>query len=264
MPPNAPDFVKNVTGDMIDGKGDSLPVSAIPVDGTWPSGTTQYEKRNIAVHIPVWEPDICIQCGTCSFVCPHATIRIKAYDPALLKDAPATFKSTEAKGKEMKGLNFTVQVAPEDCTGCGSCVSVCPAQKKDAREEDPRLQGDQHGPTNLCASRRRRTTTSSSACLRPIFRSLQRPHSQGKPVREARLRVQRRLRRVRRDALHKAAHPTVRRPSLHRECDGLLLHLRRATCRRPPIQRGPTAGGRPGRTRSSRTTQSLPSAWGRR
>ncbi len=116
---------------MIEGKGDSLPVSAIPDDGTWPSATTQYEKRNIAVHIPVWEPDVCIQCGTCSFVCPHATIRIKAYDPALLKDAPPTFKSAEAKGKEMKGLKFTVQVAPEDCTGCGSCVQVCPAQKKD-------------------------------------------------------------------------------------------------------------------------------------
>ncbi len=131
VPANAPQFVKDVTAMMIEGKGDSLPVSAIPADGTWPSGTTQYEKRNIAVHIPVWEPDVCIQCGTCSFVCPHATIRIKAYDPALLKNAPSTFKSVDAKGKELKGLKFTVQVAPEDCTGCGSCVFVCPAFKKD-------------------------------------------------------------------------------------------------------------------------------------
>jgi len=131
VPTDAPEFVRNVTAMMIEGKGDSLPVSAIPVDGTWPTGTTQYEKRNIGVHIPVWEPDVCIQCGTCSFVCPHATIRIKAFEPGLLAKAPASFKSAEAKGKEMKGLRFTVQVAPEDCTGCGSCVYACPAQKKD-------------------------------------------------------------------------------------------------------------------------------------
>jgi pyruvate-ferredoxin/flavodoxin oxidoreductase len=133
VPADAPEFVRSVTGRMIEGKGDTLPVSAIPVDGTWPTGTTQYEKRNIGVHIPVWEPDICIQCATCSFVCPHATIRVKAYDPGLLTGAPSAFKSVEAKGKEMKGLNFTVQVAPEDCTGCGSCVVACPAQKKDAQ-----------------------------------------------------------------------------------------------------------------------------------
>jgi pyruvate-ferredoxin/flavodoxin oxidoreductase len=132
VPGNAPEFVKGVTAKMIAGNGDSLPVSAMPADGTWPTGTTQYEKRNIAVHIPVWEPDICIQCGQCSFVCPHATIRIKAYSPALLKDAPAGFRSVDAKGTELKGLKFTVQVAPEDCTGCGSCVFVCPGFKKDA------------------------------------------------------------------------------------------------------------------------------------
>jgi pyruvate-ferredoxin/flavodoxin oxidoreductase len=132
VPAAAPEFVRNVTARMIEGKGDTIPVSAMPVDGTWPTGTTQYEKRNIGVHIPVWEPDTCIQCGQCSFVCPHATIRIKAYDPALLKDAPPTFKSADAKGKEFSGMKFTVQVAPEDCTGCGSCVYNCPAHKKDA------------------------------------------------------------------------------------------------------------------------------------
>ncbi|HJW87156.1 MAG TPA: pyruvate:ferredoxin (flavodoxin) oxidoreductase [Candidatus Brocadiaceae bacterium] len=133
VPDHAPDFVKNVTAKMIANKGDSLPVSAIPADGTWPTGTTQYEKRNIGVHIPEWEPDACIQCGQCSFVCPHATIRIKAYDAARLKDAPSDFKSVDAMGKEMKGLKFTVQVAPEDCTGCASCVFNCPGQKKDAQ-----------------------------------------------------------------------------------------------------------------------------------
>ncbi len=130
--PDSPPFVKDVLAPMIAMKGDKLPVSAMPIDGTWPTGTTQYEKRNIAVHIPIWEPDICIQCGLCSFVCPHATIRIKAYDPEYLKDAPPGFKSADAVGKELKGLKFTVQVAPEDCTGCGSCVFACPAHKKDA------------------------------------------------------------------------------------------------------------------------------------
>jgi pyruvate-ferredoxin/flavodoxin oxidoreductase len=132
VPEDAPEFIKNVTAKMIAGKGDSLPVSAIPEDGTWPTGTTRYEKRNIGIHIPVWEPDICIQCGQCSFVCPHATIRLKVYEPSLLKNAPKTFKSADATGKDFKGLKYTVQVAPEDCTGCGSCVFVCPASKKDA------------------------------------------------------------------------------------------------------------------------------------
>lgn len=132
VPDDAPEFVKNVTARMIEGKGDSLPVSAIPADGTWPTATTQYEKRNIGVHIPVWEPDVCIQCGQCSFVCPHATIRIKAYEPSLLKAAPSAFRSADATGKDLQGLKFTVQVAPEDCTGCGSCVFVCPGRKKDA------------------------------------------------------------------------------------------------------------------------------------
>jgi len=129
---NAPDFIKNVTSKLLANKGDSLPVSAIPDDGTWPTGTTQYEKRNIGTHIPVWEPDACIQCGQCSFVCPHATIRIKAYDQSFLKDAPATFKYIDASGKDLKGLKFTVQVAPEDCTGCASCGFNCPGQKKDS------------------------------------------------------------------------------------------------------------------------------------
>jgi pyruvate-ferredoxin/flavodoxin oxidoreductase len=132
VPGDAPEFVRQVTAKIISGQGDSLSVSAIPEDGTWPTGTTQYEKRNIAVHIPVWEPDICIQCGQCSFVCPHATIRMKAYDPAHLKEAPKGFQAADAKGKELQGLKFTVQVAPEDCTGCASCVFACPATGKDA------------------------------------------------------------------------------------------------------------------------------------
>lgn len=106
VPEDAPDFVKKVTAKMVANKGDSLPVSAIPADGTWPTGTTQYEKRNIGVHIPEWEPDACIQCGQCSFVCPHATIRIKAYDSASLLGAPQNFKSVDATGKELKGSSL--------------------------------------------------------------------------------------------------------------------------------------------------------------
>ena len=135
VPDDAPAFVKEVLGEIMAGRGDMLPVSRMPVDGRFPTGTTQYEKRNIAVNIPVWEPDLCIQCGQCSFVCPHATIRIKAYDAKYAKGAPATFKSADAKGKELEGMKFTVQAAPEDCTGCSACVVNCPATEKDANKQ---------------------------------------------------------------------------------------------------------------------------------
>ncbi len=127
---NAPDFVKNVLGKMIAYDGDKLPVSAMPVDGTFPSGTTQWEKRNIALEIPVWDPNLCIQCGKCVMVCPHAVIRHKVYDKALLAEAPPTFKYTESKFKEFPGMAYTVQVAPEDCTGCTLCVEACPVKDK--------------------------------------------------------------------------------------------------------------------------------------
>ena len=131
VPDDAPEFVKSVTAELMAFHGDKLPVSKMPDDGKFPLGTTKFEKRNVAVNIPAWEPDVCIQCGTCSFICPHAAIRIKAYDPSYLKGAPKTFKSADAKGKDFTGMKFTVQVAPEDCTGCGACVQACPAQEKD-------------------------------------------------------------------------------------------------------------------------------------
>ena len=126
----APQFVRETLGAMMIFEGDNIPVSQMPVDGTYPTGTTQWEKRNIALEIPVWEPNLCIQCGKCSMVCPHAVIRMKVYDPALLAGAPETFKSTDAKFKELPGTKLTLQIAPEDCTGCALCIEACPVKDK--------------------------------------------------------------------------------------------------------------------------------------
>lgn len=126
----APDFVKRVTAVMMAGKGDLLPVSVFSPDGTWPSGTAKWEKRNIALHIPSWNPELCIQCNKCSIICPHAVIRSKVYEPRYLEKAPATFKSADYKAKDFAGMKFTIQVAPEDCTGCGLCAHICPGKDK--------------------------------------------------------------------------------------------------------------------------------------
>jgi pyruvate-ferredoxin/flavodoxin oxidoreductase len=130
VPETAPEFVREVLGEIIAGRGDDLPVSAFPNDGTYPTATTQWEKRNIALEIPAWDPDICIQCGKCVFVCPHAVIREKVFDPALLEDAPATFLSSDARWREFPDMKYNLSVAPEDCTGCALCVEACPAKDK--------------------------------------------------------------------------------------------------------------------------------------
>ncbi len=130
VPTEAPEFVRKVLGRMIAGEGDALPVSALPIDGTYPSGTARWEKRNIALEIPVWDPDICIQCGKCVMVCPHAVIRQKVYDASELERAPETFLSTDAHYKEFPGTKYTLQVSPEDCTGCKLCVDACPVKDK--------------------------------------------------------------------------------------------------------------------------------------
>jgi len=130
VPEDAPGFVQDVLGKIIAGRGDELPVSALPCDGTFPTATARWEKRNLALEIPEWDTEVCIQCGKCAMVCPHAVIRIKAYDEAVLKDAPATFKATDIRDRDLKGLKYTIQVAPEDCTGCGICVDICPAKNK--------------------------------------------------------------------------------------------------------------------------------------
>jgi pyruvate-ferredoxin/flavodoxin oxidoreductase len=130
VPRNAPPFVRDVLGSMIAGQGDSLPVSAMPIDGTFPTGTSMWEKRNVAQEIPVWDQELCIQCGKCVLVCPHAVIRAKVYDSALLDGAPAGFKSAKARWREFETLRYTLQVSPEDCTGCQLCVEVCPVKSK--------------------------------------------------------------------------------------------------------------------------------------
>jgi pyruvate-ferredoxin/flavodoxin oxidoreductase len=130
VPEQAPEFVKNVLGKIIGLEGDDLPVSAFPVDGTYPPGTTQWEKRNIALEVPEWVPELCIQCGKCVFVCPHSVIRAKVYDPKYLEEAPAAFKSLDAKFREFPDTKYTVQVSVEDCTGCGLCIEACPAKDK--------------------------------------------------------------------------------------------------------------------------------------
>ncbi|MBN2800047.1 MAG: pyruvate:ferredoxin (flavodoxin) oxidoreductase [Deltaproteobacteria bacterium] len=148
---DAPDFVQQVTAQILKGNGDMLPVSAFVADGTWPSGTTRYEKRGIAQEIPIWESDLCIQCGKCAFVCPHAAIRAQVATPEALEERPVSFRSVDAKGKEFKGQQYIIQVAPEDCTGCGICVSACPA--KDKQDPDRKAINMRSMPENLVAER---------------------------------------------------------------------------------------------------------------
>jgi pyruvate-ferredoxin/flavodoxin oxidoreductase len=135
MPEEAPDYVKNAISKMIIGKGDELPVSAFPHDGTYPTGTTKWEKRNISLDVPVWDPETCIQCGKCAFVCPHAVIRAKVYQKDALKNAPDSFKHVEAKFSQFKDYMYTVQASLEDCTGCKLCYETCPSKNK----QDPKL-----------------------------------------------------------------------------------------------------------------------------
>jgi pyruvate-ferredoxin/flavodoxin oxidoreductase len=130
VPVAAPDFVKRVTAMILAGDGDLLPVSAFPPDGTWPTATAKWEKRSLAAEIPIWDPEFCIQCNKCAIVCPHAAIRAKLYEPEALAGAPAGFQSQPFKSREHPGLAYTIQVAPDDCTGCNVCVQVCPGRDK--------------------------------------------------------------------------------------------------------------------------------------
>jgi pyruvate-ferredoxin/flavodoxin oxidoreductase len=131
VPAVAPEFVRSVTAMMMSGRGDELPVSALPPDGTYPSGTTQWEKRNVSMFVPVWEPEICIQCGNCGFVCPHSVIRAKFYNESALSEAPAGFRSAPIDARGLPDIRYTLQIYLEDCTGCGLCVEACPAKSKE-------------------------------------------------------------------------------------------------------------------------------------
>jgi pyruvate-ferredoxin/flavodoxin oxidoreductase len=130
VPPGASEFVRSVLGEIVAGRGDALPVSALPPDGTFPTGTAKWEKRNIAQEVPVWDEQLCIQCGKCVLVCPHAVIRAKVYDSSLLANAPQSFKTAKPRWREFEDLRYTLQVSPEDCTGCALCVEICPAKSK--------------------------------------------------------------------------------------------------------------------------------------
>ena len=240
VPDHAPAFVKDVLGMMIANRGDDLPVSALPCDGTFPTGTTQYEKRSIAQDIPIWDPKICIQCGLCSLGCPHATIRMKAYDPALLAGAAEGFQATDWKGKEYPGWKMTLQVAPDDCTGCGLCIDVCPAKDKEVAKHkainmEPKLKH---------LDRQRAAYDFFLGTARGRSHGGEGRHGQGLATVAAAVRVFRGLRRLRRDALRQAADAVLRRPHVDRQRHRLLVDLRR----QPPLHalRGEPRGSRPG------------------
>jgi len=134
LPDRAPKFVRTVTAEMLQDRGDRIPVSLLPNDGTYPTGTTQWEKRNIALEIPQWREDLCIQCGNCSFVCPHAAVRAKFYHQDLLAEAPENFKSAAISARGFPETRYTLQIYPEDCTGCGLCVDACPVRHNERQE----------------------------------------------------------------------------------------------------------------------------------
>ena len=144
--------MRKVLGEIMAGRGDRVPVSALPNDGTFPTGTTQFEKRNLATEVPVWEPEVCIQCGKCVLVCPHAVIRSKVYEAAVLANAPPTFKSRSARLPEWKGLEYTLQVAVEDCTGCGDLRRRLPG----AQQIGSAAESDQHAAAIAAARKRAR------------------------------------------------------------------------------------------------------------
>ena len=219
----APDFVQKVTAVILAGKGDLLPVSAFPVDGTWPMATAKWEKRNLALEIPVWDSKICIQCNQCALVCPHAAIRAKVYDESALAGAPETFKSTLYKGNEYKGQRFTIQVAPEDCTGCNLCVNVCPGQGS----HQPEAQGHRHAPAGAAAGTRARELRLLPQPARGRSDDHREARSQGLAVPRAAVRVFGRVRGLRRNAVPQAAHPAVRRSAADRERHRVLVDLRR-------------------------------------
>ena len=223
VPDDVPDFVARITSRLIAGDGDLLPVSALPVDGTFPTGTTKYEKRAIAQMIPIWDPAICIDCGKCAMVCPHATIRMKVFPTSAVEAAPADFLHKEFRSRDLLDHRLTIQVAPDDCTGCGVCVDVCPAKSKTDTS---------HKAINMepVADHRdvERPRWDFFQSIAPLDRSLDPARfGQGLADAGAAVRVLGRLRRLRRDAIHPPRQPALRRPDDRRQRDRLLVDLRR-------------------------------------
>ena len=223
LPQEAPAFVRDVLGMMAAGHGDQIPVSALPAGGTFPTGTSQWEKRNIAQMIPVWDEELCIQCGKCVMVCPHAVIRAKVYDAALKNNAPATFKCAKPKWKNMDNELYTLQVAPEDCTGCTLCVEVCPVKSK-SEAKHKAINMEMQAPLREAEAQNWKfflalPKSIAAACRTPRSRTFSCLH----PLFEFSGSV----RGLRRNALPEAADPTLRRPAVHRQRHRLLFHLRR-------------------------------------
>ncbi len=244
VPNEAPEFVREVTAMLMAGEGDRLPVSRHPVDGTWPLETSRYEKRNIALEIPIWDPRVCIQCGKCAFVCPHSTIRTKLYDAALLEGAPADFQSVKARGKQFDGMAYTVQVAPEDCTGCRLCVTTCPG--KDRSNPSHKAISMQPHDEHVDRERGRWDFFSSLPAMdrAELDEREVRLDVKSLAVAAAAVRVPRRLRRLRRDPVPAPGHPALRRPHADRLRHRLRLHLRGQPAH-PALRRGPQRS-RPG------------------
>ncbi len=223
VPAGAPEFVRTVTAEMMAGRGDDLPVSALPVDGTYPSGTAAYEKRNISELVANWDPDTCIQCGNCSFVCPHSVIRSTYYDESLLAGAPAEFQSAPLDTRGLPDTRFTLQVYVEDCTGMRAVRPGLPGHGAG----EPGTQGDQPRAPGAAGGRRagEHRVLRDAAGGRPGPGGLR--HGARHAVPEAAVRVLRRLLWLRRDAVRQAAFAAVRRPADGRQRDRLLLDLRR-------------------------------------
>ena len=240
VPESAPEFVRRVTGVMLAQRGDSLPVSALPVDGTYPTGTARFEKRNIAEEVPLWEPDLCIQCGQCAVVCPHSVIRAKVYDQSRLQEAPAHFPAAPVNGRGYPEARYTLQIYVEDCTGCGVCIENCPAHspedfQKRAINMRPRLEQLGPGPG-------RDRLLRDPALGGP--RAGERRQRPGGAVPGAALRVLRRLRWLWRDAVLEDALPALRRATPDCQRHRLLLDLRREPSHDTVVhqRRGPRPG----------------------
>ena len=223
VPAHAPEFVRTVTAAMMAGRGDELPVSALPVDGTYPSGTTRYEKRNISEMVAAWDSELCIQCGNCSFVCPHSVIRSRQYEQSRLAGAPDGFRSAPLNAPGLPDTRYTLQVYVEDCTGCALCVEACPVSAPgDQARKAINLEAIE---PLLPAEREQDRVLRAAAGERPLAGRLR--HRSRHAVPGAAVRVLRRLRRLRRDPVPEARLAAVRRPADDRQRDRLLVDLRR-------------------------------------